>query len=114
VKQLLESYRGAPPIRSEFERDFLSLIERAGLPKPLVNARLDGLEVDFYWPQHRLVVELDSRGYHASPRTFETDRLRDARLMRAGIRVLRITYRRFYDFPLSVLDDLIAVIALVA
>lgn len=110
LRELLASYTSAPPTRSNFERDFLAFIERAGLPRPLVNASVAGYEVDIYWPQYWLAVELDSHGYHSSPRSFETDRIRDAKLLRARVRCPRITYRRFHDEPDAVLDDLLALI----
>lgn len=56
-------------------------------------------------------MELDSRGYHTDAAAFETDRIRDAKLMRAGQRVLRITYRRLSDHPADVLDDIRALAA---
>ena len=46
LRAILEDYTGAPPTRSVFERVLLELIEKAGLPKPLVNAKLAGLEPD--------------------------------------------------------------------
>jgi hypothetical protein len=81
-------------LRSDLERDALELIERLRLPPPLVNAELHGHEVDLHWPQHRLVVELDSRTYHHTTAAFEDDRLRDADHVVGGYRVLRITRRR--------------------
>lgn len=108
LRAILRDYTGAPPTRSVFERTFLELIERAGLPKPLVNAKLAGLEPDIYWPQWKLVVELDSRGFHSDPRTFESDRIRDARLQRLGLRELRITWKRLKQEPQAVIDDVLA------
>ena len=108
LRAILRDYTGAPPTRSVFERAFLELIERAGLPKPLVNAKLASLEPDIYWPQWKLVVELDSRGFHSDPRTFESDRIRDARLQRLGLRVLRITWKRLKQEPQAVIDDVLA------
>jgi hypothetical protein len=46
---------------------------------------------DFVFPDHRLVVEIDSWTYHRSRRAFETDRYRDQTLLVAGYRTLRIT-----------------------
>jgi hypothetical protein len=50
--------------RSELEIRFLSLIAQARLPRPLVNATGQGLEVDFLWPTHDLVVETDGAATH--------------------------------------------------
>ena len=72
----------------------MELVRAAGLPMPLVNHRVQGYEVDAYWPAWALVVELDSRSFHSSPTAFEADPVRDARLQRAGLRVLRVTWRR--------------------
>jgi very-short-patch-repair endonuclease len=73
-----------------------------------VNVLVAGLEVDFSWPRSRLVVELDSRAYHTSPRAFERDRTRDAILLRAGCRVLRVTFKRLASDPAKVLEDVLA------
>jgi hypothetical protein len=43
---------------------------RLGLPEPLVNMHLLGREVDFHWPDHMVVVEVD--GYHGRPGTSPT------------------------------------------
>jgi hypothetical protein len=114
LKAILSEYRGVPATRSQLERDFLRLIETAGLPQPLVNSKVAGLEVDFFWPASRLIVELDGRAYHSSPRAFEEDRRRDARLQRAGYRVLRITFRRLRKDPMAVVGEVRAFIALAA
>jgi REase_MTES_1575/Transcriptional regulator, AbiEi antitoxin len=114
LRQILATYTEAPPTRSELERTFLSRIEQAGLPRPIINATAAGLEVDFLWPEQRLIVELDGRAYHTNPRAFEQDRLRDATLLRAGYRVLRITYRRLQDEPGKVLNDVHSLLILAA
>ena len=53
-----------------------------------------GWEVDAVWEKHRLVVEVDGYRYHRSRAKFERDRRKDADLMLAGYRVLRITWHR--------------------
>jgi very-short-patch-repair endonuclease len=83
--------------RSELEARFLELIEEAALPRPLVNTSLDAqdhgrLEVDFHWPEHRLIVETDGFETHGTPTAFTTDRRRDAALTAAGYRVVRFAW----------------------
>jgi very-short-patch-repair endonuclease len=78
--------------RSAAEEALLALIREAGLPPPAVNASILGFEVDFLWPNHRLVVEVDGFAFHASRASFLADHRRDARLMAAGFRVLRLTW----------------------
>ena len=93
-------------LRSWLEREALVLIERLRLPPPAVNAKLHGHEVDLLWPEHRLVVELDSRTYHDTALAFETDRRRDADHVLGGYRVLRITRRRLDEDRAGVADAL--------
>jgi very-short-patch-repair endonuclease len=92
--------------RSELELQFLALVGRAGLPRPRVNAVVEGLEVDCSWPAARLVVELDGGAFHRDVEAFETDRRRDRRLAVAGWTVVRITHRQLADAPAAVLADL--------
>jgi very-short-patch-repair endonuclease len=94
--------------RSELEERVLAICVRHRLPRPLLNARVAGLEVDFYWPAARLVVEADSRRYHLTSAAFERDRERDAQLMLHGIRVLRLTSRRIAAEPDGVAATLTA------
>jgi predicted transcriptional regulator of viral defense system len=114
LSQVLAAYRGTADTRSSLERDFRALIAMAGLPEPQYNVLVEGLTVDVYWPDWKLVVELDTRPYHGSPRAFETDRIRDATLQKAGLRVLRITGDRLGADPTAVLDDILALSRLVA
>jgi very-short-patch-repair endonuclease len=83
------------------------------LPAPRLNVEVAGLEVDAFWPQWGLVVELDGRAYHSVPGAFERDRVRDAQLQRAGHRVLRVTHKRLHTEPTQVLADVRAFAALV-
>jgi Protein of unknown function (DUF559)/Transcriptional regulator, AbiEi antitoxin len=84
--------------RSPLEDEFLELCDRYGIPRPLVNSIQDGAEVDFCWPAERLIVETDGRG-HATRAAFERDRVKDARLIALGWRVMRFTGRRVRREP---------------
>ena len=108
LRSVLAAYRGPADTRSKLERDFRALIAAAGLPEPQFNVLVAGLTVDVFWPQWKLVVELDGRPYHMSPRPFETDRIRDAKLQRIDLRVLRVTGWRLDNQPHAVLDDILA------
>jgi very-short-patch-repair endonuclease len=96
--------------RSEAERRLLELIRAAGLPAPHCNARVLGLEVDMVWPDLRMVVEIDGYAFHGTREAFERDRGRDARLLAAGYRVLRVTWRQIVDEPLRVIATIAAVL----
>ena len=80
--------------RSEAERLLLEVVRAGGLPLPQTNVRLAGLEVDALWPEQRLVVEVDGYAFHGTRAAFERDRRRDARLLLAGYRVIRLTWRQ--------------------
>jgi predicted transcriptional regulator of viral defense system len=82
------------PTRSVLEDRFLTFVGAHGLPRPEVNQRVAGHEVDALWREQRLVVELDGRTFHDGPAAFERDRERDADLVAAGYRVMRVTWRR--------------------
>jgi very-short-patch-repair endonuclease len=96
--QALESLgSGVAVTRSELEERFLALVARYGLPRPRVNATVAGYEVDFYWPEHRLIVETDGASTHLTPTAFEQDRARDAHLTALGYRVIRVTWRQMEE-----------------
>jgi hypothetical protein len=98
VRAVLAAY-SQTVTRSELEERLLDLCDSEGLPRPIMNGRIAGLEVDACWPEAMLVVELDGYAYHRSPSAFEADRARDVRLTVAGYRVLRFTYRQLVDEP---------------
>lgn len=93
---------GLAPTRSEAERRLLEMVRRAGLPRPLVNARVAGYEVDVHWPDAHVVVEVDGFAFHGTRAAFERDRRRDAELQAQGWRVMRLTWRRIADEPEAV------------
>jgi very-short-patch-repair endonuclease len=97
--------------RSELERVALELIDRHRLPRPEVNARLAGYEVDLLWRARRVVVELDGHAFHSSPDAFERDRRRDAHLQSLGFRTLRFTWRQLDGESGVVAERLAAVLA---
>ena len=85
--------------RSELEERFLALCDDHGLPRPNVNTRIEGTEVDFVWRDGRLIVEVDGYAYHRSPSAFEDDRARDVALTVAGWAVLRFTWAQITSRP---------------
>lgn len=99
LRAIASAFAEPTKTRSELEDYFLELLERCSLPTPLVNHHVLGYEVDFLWPDRRLVVEADGRGTHLTPQAFERDRHRDVKLKIAGYDVARFTYRQIvYDF----------------
>lgn len=78
--------------RSVAEEKMLALVDVAGLPRPEMNVRVLGYEVDFHWPEQRVIVETDGYVFHVSADSFAADRRRDAELSAAGYRILRFTW----------------------
>jgi very-short-patch-repair endonuclease len=101
--EALSSTVGAEPTRSELEQTLLRLIDDAGLPRPLVNHRHGRAMVDFTWPEHRVIVEVDGWAAHGDKRAFEHDRARDAERQALGDVVLRFTWRQVKEQPLRVI-----------
>ncbi len=100
--------------KRELESRFLALCKRAGLPAPEVNVPLDleGGEIiaDFLWRAPRLIVETDGRQFHGTAIAFENDRRRDQRLVLAGWRVIRCTWRQVVDEPNELVGTLRALL----
>ncbi|MGZ4193324.1 MAG: type IV toxin-antitoxin system AbiEi family antitoxin domain-containing protein [Solirubrobacteraceae bacterium] len=93
VLELLDDGTRTTITRSHAEERLLALVRDGGLPDPLVNTRVLGYEVDFYWPQARLVVEVDGFRFHSTHQRFERDRNKDAVLQAAGVGTMRVTPR---------------------
>jgi very-short-patch-repair endonuclease len=93
----VDGYAPADRARTDLEQLFVALCRRHRLPKPAVNAKLDRYEVDFLWPEHRLIVEADGWESHRTKSAFEEDRARDARLKVIGYEVVRFTWRQIRD-----------------
>ena len=97
---LLDHERDASTLtRSQAEERMLALIRQAGLPEPQVNAAYGAYTLDFYWPQARLVVEVDGYQFHSSRYRFERDRRKDNDLRRDHLEVMR-TIRPRHHRPL--------------
>ncbi len=111
VRRLLERDGGAVLTRSGGERKFRALLRAAGLPQPTSNLRVHGFELDLYWPEHGLVVELDSFPFHAKRASFERDRRKDQVLATKGIVVIRITGNQLQHEPFAVIARIAQVIA---
>ena len=97
-------------LRSGLEADFLEFCRVNGLPAPTTNAMVLGFEIDAWWPDHLVYIELDTYDSHGDARSFERDRARDSALTAAGLRGFRITARRLAQDPATVLAELRALL----
>lgn len=89
--------------RSEAEARFLALLRKGDVPRPRANAVVNGLEVDFFWPDRGVVAEVDGFAYHSRRSAFEQDRQRDGILAAEDLSVLRFTWRQIQREPERVL-----------
>jgi very-short-patch-repair endonuclease len=97
VKALIDP--DEPPTRSGKEDEFLVFCRAHGLPRPRINTKVHGHEVDALFAAEMVIVEIDGWGFHNSRRSFETDRDRDADLAQHGYVTIRITSARLEDRP---------------
>jgi hypothetical protein len=112
VRRCLERLREDPGgrIRSTLEQLFLPFLDQHHIPRPRLNAWLDEGEhryqVDCFWPDARLIGELDGFKSHGTKRAFRKDRKRDRRLGVRGFQVVRITEDQLLDEPADLAADL--------
>jgi predicted transcriptional regulator of viral defense system len=98
LRRVLVDYAPDPAFtRSEAERRFLRLCAAHGLPHPAANLWIAGHEVDLYWADAAVAVEVDGAAYHRTARAFRQDRARDRALAAQGIQVTRVTWRDLED-----------------
>jgi very-short-patch-repair endonuclease len=101
LRRILRGVAGQAVTRSKAERMLLRLIVEAELPPPEINARVRGLEVDFLWRGQNLVVEFDGAAFHSHERARKRDRRRDRRLIAAGFRIIRVSWRQLTREPMA-------------
>lgn len=98
---------GSAATRTKAEERLRLLVLASDLPRPEINVPLGPWEIDLLWRPQRLVVEVDSAGYHGSPWAQARDLRKDQWLTARGLRVLRIPSRDPKERP----DAVIALIA---
>jgi very-short-patch-repair endonuclease len=96
---------------SEGEERLRAMIRAARLPDPLSNVEVAGHTVDFYWPEHGFVLEVDGYRFHSGRRRFEDDRRRDQDLRRAHVDVMRVTRRQVETDPYAIIAGIAAALA---
>jgi hypothetical protein len=95
-------------------RRFQSITSSGPWPTPSASGSTTpdhpGLEVDCYFPAHRVVIETDGWETHRTRQAFEDDRAKDAALTAAGYTVVRFTWRQLRDDPPTVADRIKAIL----
>lgn len=85
------------PTRSGLEDTLLPWLARHNLPIPRLNVYVNGYEVDAFFDEHNLILELDSWEYHHARDSFASDRERDAHHLAHGTPTVRVTPERLTD-----------------
>ena len=93
---------------TEAERLLLRLCSDYGLPQPQ-RVAIAGYELDFYWRDARLAVEVDGATFHRTRRGFHEDRRRDRRLAVEGIQVARVPWLDLTETPAELASELKAI-----
>jgi very-short-patch-repair endonuclease len=84
---------------SDLEVLFRPLAMAADLPVPLTKHHVLGHEVDFFFPDHDLIVETDGLRYHRTPSQQARAARRDQIHTASGLRVLRFTHWQIAHAP---------------
>jgi very-short-patch-repair endonuclease len=107
---LTEREEGSGLSRSDGELAMWDALLVSGLPRPERNHQLHDYEVDFCWPELRVIVEVDSYQHHLRKSSFDSDRAKDADLEARGYTVLRFTAKQIAEEPLAVIARIAAVL----
>jgi very-short-patch-repair endonuclease len=98
MRLLADRESGVP--ESQLEREFLAVVEAFHLPVPIRQEAVGPYRVDFIYPDHGILIELDGRMWHGTAEAFHDDRTRQNRLALAGYElVLRFTWRHVSGEP---------------
>src|ERR1700761_6235174 len=121
LRTALDGYGGVPGVKklrtmldrhtfrlsdSGLEILFRPLARAAAFPSPLSKHWVLGYEVDFWFPDHALVVETDGLRYHRTPAQQARMVKRDQTHTAEGLRVLRFTHWQIAYAPTEVTDVL--------
>lgn len=87
------------PTKSVLEELFRSLCHERDIEAPETNLPVAGFEADCVWFDRKLIVELDSFGFHRGREEFERDAARDNLHRSEGWTVLRFTWRMLTTEP---------------
>lgn len=92
--------------KNKFERKLLAICEDEDIPIPDFNVFLEGLKVDAYWKDAKLVVELDGYDGHHTRAQLDRDRRRDLKLRGAGMTVIRYDWFQLTNERKAVAADI--------
>jgi hypothetical protein len=97
LSRMVERATGEKPTASPLEARVSLALDQSTLPRPKRQWDIRDpnrkfiAQVDFAWPEYRVVVQCDSHEFHLDPVTFEKDLLQRRRLESHDWRVVHIT-----------------------
>ena len=106
LARVCRDYAPPPVTRSDAELLLHELLAEADIRPPEANATRHGYELDCFWPDASLNVEVDGAATHRTTKAFYADRRRDRELRRAGIAVIRVTWKDVTTRRTELLCDL--------
>ncbi len=104
LARVLESPAVALQVESRYEREILDLAVAMGLPLPATQHVVTGrwgqtYRLDLAWPDHRIAVEVDGHGFHATRAERAVDSARQNELQLMGWKVVRFTTDQIHSTP---------------
>jgi very-short-patch-repair endonuclease len=108
VRALRRAMERRAPTVSELEDQLFAALREAQLPPPVANWSFGPYKLDFFWPDHGVVVETDGWGAHGEAGGRTRDRRKDAYLRGRGLVVLHVPQRRFATRQMAVIAEIAA------
>jgi hypothetical protein len=107
VPKVLRVITDSPGLtRSQYERLLSKICHAAGLPQPIMNAKVHGYEVDAFFTEHGVIVEVNPFSTHGHKRAHDKDTKKIADLTAKGYRVIPFTDTQLVDDQLYVVAKL--------
>lgn len=115
-EQVLMERAGGTVTESWLERETLRVLREAGLPEPLCQQRVERqgafvARVDFLYPHHRVVIEVNGHAWHSTRDQVTADAARRRHLALEGYIVLDFTYDDVVRHPQLVVAQVRAALA---
>jgi Protein of unknown function (DUF559) len=92
--------------KSELEIMLIEICEEEHIVLPETNFKANGWEIDAYWPQAKLAVELDGHGNHHTPAQLKRDRAKEMALRALGLTVIRYSGDQLKNHRKAVAEEL--------
>lgn len=99
LKVILANAVDPAGVRSILELRFLRMCAAHGIPRPLVNEKIDGWIPDFLWPEAMLIVETDGVDFHRTAAKRRRDAVKAAYFEALGFTIIRLRWADVVERP---------------